>query len=98
MSGAADLDPLGSLRRSADGFAFIDVVLDDTLRNWNHAGYVSGGRAAARLDVTNVRSGVCFRPQTEKENVDAARGFQCVDVADQFRFEVRRISLHRIEA
>src|SRR5439155_25329573 len=98
MRRAATFDLIGFIRSSAAGFELIDVVLNDTLRDRDYAGYVRCGCAAVRLDVTNVRCGVRFWSQTKKENIDAARRFQGRNVTDHFRFEVRRVGLHRIES
>src|SRR6266498_1596062 len=61
------------IRVDAAGFEFVNVMLNDTLRNRNHACQIGRTGATFGLEVANVRSSVCFRPQPKKENVNTAR-------------------------
>src|SRR5437879_12074277 len=67
-------------------------------RDRNDAGYVCGSTSRARLNVSKMRSGVGFGPQTKKENIDRALRLKRFQISDESVFQATRVCLHRSEA
>src|SRR6185437_2437058 len=83
---------------AATYFEFLDVMVEDALRDRDHPRDIRNPGARARLDVAKMRSGISFWSQPEKENIDAAQRFKLLNVPGEFAFQIVGVRLHRREA
>ena len=64
----------------------------------NHARQVRGVRARLRLDVSEMRSRLSFRPVTQKEDVYPAQRLKLQKIERKRAFQIISVGLHRREA
>src|SRR6185503_2436139 len=82
----------------ATGFELPDVMFENRLRDGNQSGNVAVTRARARFDIREVRSATRFRTESEEKQIDTSQGFEPLDVANEFLFEILGVRAHRREA